>query len=166
MKVDGRDEKEIGKILGITGDREIKRYVSLGKIPNLMKLEGVTGDTLTFKDAVHYLLPLRIEKGREESGAPIWDYCEVTACINKLVRMDISKDDLPNYSAERRVAIKEAEQDKRLKEIAAQEVANWKQRRSIYKTNAIPKAQNILSTIDSPPLLKYHITDIPMKVVT
>jgi hypothetical protein len=109
MQIDGKDKKEIGNIFGIEGEREIKRYIALGNIPTLMKLEGVTRDTLSLRDAIHYLLPLRIETGREESGAPIWDYSEVTACIDKVVSGELTKDDLPTYSADRRVAIKEAE---------------------------------------------------------
>jgi hypothetical protein len=178
MKVEGKDENEIGKIFGIDGERSIGLRIALGNIPTLTKLqdgtrftvpshtklEGETRFTLTFRDAVHFLLPLRIEKGRnpDNGNERIYDYSEVTTCISKLISTDpkirLSKDDLPSYSADRRVAIKEAQQDARLKEIAAQEVAAWQQRRNHYKRNAIPKAQNILSTIDRlpPSEVSYH----------
>jgi hypothetical protein len=134
MKTEGKDKKEIGAIFGIEGETSIKYRVSLGRIPTIMKLGGQSVAHLSFKEAIDYLLPLRIEKSREESGAPIWDYSEVTACIGKLVstapKTRLTKDDLPTYSADRRVAIKEAQQDARLKEIAAQEVAAWKEKLS------------------------------------
>jgi hypothetical protein len=125
MRAEGKEWKQIAKVFGLKQQTDVLGRIAVGSIPgieNVMLQHNVSMD-----DAIRFLLPLRIETSRnpDNGNERVYDYSEVTACIDKLVSGELSKEDLPTHSAERRVAIKEAQQAARLKEIAAQELINW-----------------------------------------
>lgn len=119
--------KQVAEVLGLKSQEEVNRRVALGNIPGLENID--TGLNVSIKEDEKYLLPLRIETGRnpDNRNERVYDYSEVTAAIDKQhVSGEITKEGLPSYSAERRLIIHQAQHDMRLKEIAAQEVAALK----------------------------------------
>ncbi len=120
MKAGGEKYKTLSGVFGY-GKGSLKNMVGVGRIPGL---ERVPVGTFSYKDIRDYLLSLRIPL----SGHREYDYSEVTEAIEKLTSGELSKEDLPSYSAERRLAIQQAQQDARLKEIAAQRLATWKEK--------------------------------------
>lgn len=115
--------KRVAEVFGLKSQEEVNRRVALGSIPGLENID--TGLNVSIKEAEKYLLPLRIETGRnpDNRNERVYDYSEVTAAIDKHVSGEITQEGLPSYSAESPLIIHQAQQDKRLKEIAAQEVA-------------------------------------------
>lgn len=130
MRAEGRDWKQIAEVFGLKSQEDVERRTALGSIPGLQNIDPRVN--LSMREARDYLLPLRVETGRnpDDGNQRVYDYSEVTACIDKLVSGELSKEDLPTYSADRRLAIQRAQQDARLKEIAAAELANWKKKLS------------------------------------
>jgi hypothetical protein len=104
-KAKGKEWKQIAEVFGLKSQEDVIRRVAIGNILNIDRAVNVS-----FEDARDYLLPLRIEKGRnpDNGNERVYDYREVSACIDKLVSGELSKEDLPAHSADRRVGIKEA----------------------------------------------------------
>jgi hypothetical protein len=115
MRTEGKDWQQIAEVFGLKDHADVLNRIAVGNIPGIDKRNVVTGHNGSIKEAIHYLLPLRIEVSRnpDKGNERVYDYSEVTACIDKLTSTDpktrLSKDDFPNYSADRRVAIKEAQ---------------------------------------------------------
>ncbi len=83
MKADGKEWKRIAKVFGLEAQQDVLNRIALGSIPNIIK----TSLNVSLKDAIHYLLPLRIETGRnpDNGNERVYDYSEVTICIDNLV---------------------------------------------------------------------------------
>ncbi len=124
MKADGVSKAELSQLFGLA-EKRIERMIQVGRIPNLQDLGpnlrapggpkvidlGVTIEPLiTLKEAINFLLPLRLQTGRESrpGNVPLWDYSEVQACIAALVSGQLKPEDLPLYSADRREVIGKA----------------------------------------------------------
>ena len=115
MKGEGEKYRELSEVFGYE-ELALQQMVMVGRIPGLEKLPRRKFFWTEVRD---YLLPLRIPL----DGPREYDYSEVTTAIEKLVSGDLTKEDLPSYSAERRLAIQQGQQDARLKQIAEQQVA-------------------------------------------
>lgn len=84
MKAEGKEWKQIAEVFGLKSQDDVNRRIALGNIPNLQSIDIHVGISLL--EAVQYLLPLRIETGRSDTDGRerIYDYSEVTACIDLL----------------------------------------------------------------------------------
>ncbi len=145
MKAQGKDWKYIAEVFGLKDQTEVLKRIALGNIPELENI-GACPD-VSLRDAEKYLLPLRIETGRNPDNGKerIYDYIEVQTAIWKLTNNKLTKEDLPTYSAERRLAIQQDQQDARLKKIAEQKVVALKQQLS-EKDSQVKQAQSALAT--------------------
>ncbi len=125
MRAEGKDWRQIAEFFGLENERDVLTRTALGNVPNIQICLNVS-----LREAIQYLLPLRIETGRnpDNGNERIYDYSEATGTIDKLVSGELTKKDLPSYSADRRLAIQQAQQDTRLKQIAAQKLATWKEK--------------------------------------
>lgn len=104
MKADGKSRSELARLFGYS-ETHIANMTSIGQLPDIEKVAPAAGATLvTLRDVEKYVLPLRVQSSRQ-GNIPQWDYTEVSACIEKLSTGDLSREDLPAYSAERREAI-------------------------------------------------------------
>lgn len=101
MRSEGKSLSDIATIFGLKSEEDVTRRVALGNIPGLEKLDLQINVSLL--EAKDYLLPLRIEVSRnpDNGNERVYDYSEVTICIDKLVKGELAKEDLPTYSAER-----------------------------------------------------------------
>jgi len=130
MKTQGRGWEEIAELFGLKSQDDVLQRIAIGNIPGIEKLQNVvTGHDVSVKEAAHYILPLRIETGRnpDNGNERLYDYSEVTTAIEKLVSGELTKEGLPAYSMERRLAIQQARDVARMKEIASQQVTLLKQ---------------------------------------
>jgi len=102
MRAEGRDWKQIAEVFGLKDEKDVLNRIALGSVPQI----SMTRHTVSLREAIHYLLPLRIETGRspDDGNQRVYDYSEVTTCIDKLVSGELTKEDLPTYSTERRLA--------------------------------------------------------------
>lgn len=109
MRTSGKDNKQLGLLFDLS-PRSIETKVSIGnsiQLNGAKKAQHVALQNLiserSFRD---YILPLRINTRLKG-----FDYSEVKECITKLVNGKLKVEDLPVYSAERRVAILEAQKE-------------------------------------------------------
>lgn len=111
MGAEGRDWKQIAEVFGLENERDVPARTALGNVPNLERLHPRVN--VSFREARDYILPLRVETGRnpDDGNQRVYDYTEVTACIDRLVSGELTKEDLPIYSADRRLAIQQSQQD-------------------------------------------------------
>jgi hypothetical protein len=82
MKAEGKSLSDIATIFGLKHEEDVRNRIAVGNIPNIIK----TGLDVSIKEAIHYLLPLRIETSRnpDNGNERVYDYSEVTACIDLL----------------------------------------------------------------------------------
>jgi len=146
MRAEGKPLAEIATVFGLKSERAVQHRIAIGNILFLSEAQGARGCTLTYEDAVQYLLPLRIQIGNEPSGAPVWNDHEVTHCIKQLIKGDLTREDLPAYSTERRLAIVQAQQEARVKEAAAAETksAGWKTVTRRYFESPVSRYKSVL----------------------
>ena len=127
MRAEGKDWKEIAKIFGLESQAEVLHRIAVGLLPGIQNT--VLAHNVSLDDAIRYLLPLRIETGRnpENGNERLYDYSEVTECIEKLTSIPpkLNKENLPAYSTERRLIIQRTQRDARQEEIAAKLQELW-----------------------------------------
>lgn len=111
MKEDGKSRTELAKLFGYSEDH-IGHITAIGEIPGIEKVAGAAPATqVALRDIEKYVLPLSIQTARQ-GNVPVWDYSEVTTCIEKLATGELRREDLPAHSAERREAIGKAKAEK------------------------------------------------------
>ncbi|MBV6342314.1 hypothetical protein [Candidatus Magnetobacterium casense] len=89
MRAEGRDWKEIAEIFGLKQEKDVLARIALGNLPGIEN--SMLQHTVSMDLATHYLLPLRVETGRDPQNGNqrVYDYSEVTACIEKLGRGEV-----------------------------------------------------------------------------
>jgi len=124
MKEGGKTLAQIAEIFGLESEKDVFARIAIGNLPGIENIHPRVN--VSFRDARDFLLPLRVETGRnpENGNERIYDYSEVAACIDLLVTGGLKPEDLPSYSAERRVEIEKARQDDRINAIAAKQAAD------------------------------------------
>jgi len=134
MRNHGKSAVELAEIFGYD-EKHLRDLAALGFIPDLVKLFGTDNPSqepiISVFDARRYLLPLRIwpadiPKNDKALDYSLYDYSEVTAAIDGLVSGRIKPDELGEYSAQRREAISAAQQEQRVKALAARELETLK----------------------------------------
>lgn len=114
MRLDGKSLKDIGVIFGLKDEKDITRRVALGEMFIAVDIKNSdSGVTVSFGDAIDYLLPLRLELGRdpENGNRRLYDYTEVFPCIILLSSGELKSSDLPAYTPERRIEILRGQQE-------------------------------------------------------
>jgi len=98
MRTEGKRLAEIAKVFGLKSEDDVKHRVAVGKIPDLGN--GDLQVIVSFLAVRDYILPLRIEIGRnpEDGNERLYDYSEVSRCIELLISGELSREDLPSYS--------------------------------------------------------------------
>jgi hypothetical protein len=120
MREDGKTAKELAGLFGYT-EKHLRDAAALGFLPGLSKLSGTDNpsqdddSTISMLDARQFLLPLRawpvdVPKNDKNLDYSLYDYTEVTACIDKLVSGALLPADLSAYSAERSESIARAQE--------------------------------------------------------
>jgi hypothetical protein len=119
MRDHGKTAEQLATLFGYK-EVSIRHYAAVGFIPGLSKLSGGNGyhqeGMISLKEAINYLLPMcawpvDIPKNDKALDYSLYDYTEVTACIDKLVSGKLKPEDLPTYAAERREASQEPRSD-------------------------------------------------------
>lgn len=113
MKTDGISTSELAALFGYS-ETHMKTLTAIGNIPGLKSLAPAgakdSGAEFTVRLVRDFILPLRIKSGQEQAqgNVPIWDYSEVSLCIDRLVSGEVTPSDLPSYSADVRERIGKA----------------------------------------------------------
>jgi len=90
MRAEGRDWKQIAEVFGLTSQAEVLHRVAIGSLPGIENV--VLTHNVSLDEAIRYLLPLRVETGRspDDGNQRVYDYSEVTACIDKLMSGELA----------------------------------------------------------------------------
>lgn len=140
MKAEGKSWKELAGLFGYQ-QTKLHQMIATGEcwkrmdsnIVNLIILNFDLEDYSKSEKAfglnkfMNYILPLRIppekrslrdpgkgKKGWQKVDYSLYDYCEVKACIEKLVSGKLKLEELPVYSADQRLEIERMDQSKKL----------------------------------------------------
>lgn len=120
MRDHGKTARELSDVFGYH-EAHLRDMVALGSIAELRLLAGKdypeqVVEPITFLEARRYLLPLRIlpsdiRKNDKALDYSLYDYSESDECIQSPISGNLKPEDLPTYSAERRVAVHREQQD-------------------------------------------------------